>query len=231
MENNTEKPICEACGKPVGETYARSGEYRKHHIKCRKKVGRIRERRAREELERRLDDAMADARNKGLDMIDEWRRQIGWRNESAPDHDRELVAAMYWSVRRMVQLMNLEPLVLGQWEDERVIRLARSIGRDAMDRLADIVMWIGPTPWRRDPEMSRTGTLSRPLAGVWPKPARDHETEYRADLDHEQNATVVTMDRIIDRIWDEDNKTDSDGREPERGPWQLTSRAWRKSCP
>ena len=225
MENNTEKPICEACGKPVGEIDGRSGGYRKSHRKCKDRINTIRKRRAREELERRLDNAMADARNKGLDMIDEWRRQIGWRNESAPEYDRELVAVMYWSVRRMVQLMNLEPLVLGQWEDERVIRLARSIGRDAMDRLADIVMWIGPTPWRRDPSVSRAGSLSRPLAGVWPKPAREHETEYRADLDHEQNATVVTMDRIIDRIWDEDNKTDGNGSEPDHGPWRLTSRA------
>ncbi len=225
MENNSEKPICEACGKRVGETYARSGEYRKYHIKCRKKVSRIRERRAREALERRLDNEMAEARNRGLDAMDEWRQQIMWRNEVAQEHDRELVKAMYWSIRRMVQLMKLDPLTLGQWEDERVIKLARAIGRDGMDRLADIVMWIGPTPWRRDPDMSRAGSLARPLAGKWPTPVKDHESEYRADLDHEQNTTTITMSQIIDRIWDEDNKTDANKQEIDDGPWQLTSRA------
>ena len=114
--------------------------------------------------------------------------------------------------------MRLEPRTVASGADPRTVELTRQAGRRTMDRIADIIRWKWPRPWRNDPGTGDEGTLDRTLEGAWPEPVEGGETGYRADLDHADTAGARTIgwERIIDTIWREDH------RDPERsGPWTL----------
>lgn len=211
-------PACQVCGRPVRERDPRTGSAPPCHRACRgswehrRRLERERERSA------ELDESMLRARWSARQAAASWRDDIANRNELVADADRYRSIRAYWLVRTLVLVMRLEPRTVASGADPRTVELTRQAGCRTMDRIADIIRWKWPRPWRNDPGTGDEGTLDRTLEGAWPEPVEGGETGYRADLDHADTAGARTIgwERIIDTIWREDH------RDPERsGPWTL----------
>jgi hypothetical protein len=227
MEENKEEkpPTCPVCGKKVEEKYVRScrggkaGAYRACHIKCSKQYEKsLFEERLRMK-ERRIDDQLAHWWMMRDESLRQLRIAIEDYNEETALHDPLVVRLVYEKCRQAILAMHIDPLTVIRYQDEWFRRLAADIGRDGMNRIADMLGWDGARGWNQDPDVSAEGKTIRVTGGRIGVPGEQMEDEFTDDLNLPGTLDARTVDwkRTMDHIWREDNI----GSKKDRGPWRY----------
>ena len=218
-------PSCVVCGKPVEEKYLRSnrngkaGDYRICHITCNKKYEHMLNEQRRRRAERELDEALAHWWMMRDESLRQLRIAIDCYNEEAALHDPLVVRLVYEKCRQAILAMHIDPLTVIRYRDEWFRRLAADIGRDGMNRIADMLGWDGARGWNQDPDVSAEGRTIRVTGGRIDVPGEQMEDEFTDDLNLPGTLDARTVDwkRTMDHIWREDNI----GSKKDRGPWRY----------
>lgn len=213
------------CGKPVEEKYLRSnrngkaGDYRICHITCNKKYEHMLNEQRRRRAERELDEALAHWWMMRDESLRQLRIAIEDYNEETALHDPLVVRLVYEKCRQAILAMHIDPLTVIRYRDEWFRRLAADIGRDGMNRIADMLGWDGARGWNQDPDVSAEGRTIRVTGGRIDVPGEQMEDEFTDDLNLPGTLDARTVDwkRTMDHIWREDNI----GSKKDRGPWRY----------
>lgn len=218
-------PSCVVCGKPVEEKYLRSnrngkaGDYRICHITCNKRYEHMLNEQRRRRAERELDEALAHWWMMRDESLRQLRIAIEDYNEETALHDPLVVRLVYEKCRQAILAMHIDPLTVIRYRDEWFRRLAADIGRDGMNRIADMLGWDGARGWNQDPDVSAEGRTIRVTGGRIDVPGEQMEDEFTDDLNLPGTLDARTVDwkRTMDHIWREDNI----GSKKDRGPWRY----------
>ena len=140
-------------------------------------------------------------------------------NEETALHDPLVVRLVYEKCRQAILAMHIDPLTVIRYQDEWFRRLAADIGRDGMNRIADMLGWDGARGWNQDPDVSAEGKTIRVTGGRIGVPGEQMEDEFTDDLNLPGTLDARTVDwkRTMDHIWREDNI----GSKKDRGPWRY----------
>ena len=222
-----ELPVCPVCGKRVREISRRTGEagrkgeYRKWHLACgdrkRKSEGRIREADEARSADRTASQMLRDAWVEKRFALDVLGREVEEYNDEAPTHGRMVVRMVYLLTRQAILMFRIDPMIPIRYGDE-FRWLARAVGSEGMDLIADRVRWRGARRWRDDPDVSPKGTVPHTIFGTLEVPGDKLEDEYTGDLAREE--TMATWKKALDVIWREDNIAGGRGAS-DPGPWRC----------
>ena len=174
------------CGKPVEEKYLRSnrngkaGDYRICHITCNKRYEHMLNEQRRRRAERELDEALAHWWMMRDESLRQLRIAIDCYNEETALHDPLVVRLVYEKCRQAILAMHIDPLTVIRYRDEWFRRLAADIGRDGMNRIADMLGWDGARGWNQDPDVSAEGRTIRVTGGRIGVPGEQMEDEFPA---------------------------------------------------